>query len=166
MALIWLRVMAKSIKDVEQKHLFCAIPRNKAWVKTGTYTRIPRNGFGIAWEWLWNGFALIKGHRLKHSKTSKRTIFVPFSEAKLWQRQDSFARIARNGCGMALGNGCAMVGECLLGILYFTPICSYNLWRLRIEVIVCSVQQFVTRIALSREVSNIKDIWYMSFGCA
>lgn len=106
MALIWLRVMAKSIKDVEQKHLFCAIPRNKAWVKTGTFTRIPRNGFGIAWEWLWNGFALIKGRGLNHSKTSKKTIFVPFSEAKLWQRQDSFARIARNGCGMALGNGC------------------------------------------------------------
>ena len=30
------------------------------------------------------------------------------------------------------------------------------------EVIVCSVQQFVTRIALSREVSNIKDICHLA----
>jgi len=51
-------------------------------------------------EWLWNGFALIKG--LNQSKTSKKTIFLPFSEANLWQRQENFARIARNGFGMAL----------------------------------------------------------------
>ena len=57
-----------------------------------------------------NGFALIKG--LNQSKTSKKTVFLPFPEANLWQRQENFARIARNGFGMAsewLRNGFALI---------------------------------------------------------
>jgi len=57
--------LAKSIKNIA---IFLPFPEANLW-QTGKFCKNSP-------EWLWNGFALIKGEGLNQSKTLKRTIIV------------------------------------------------------------------------------------------